>query len=89
MPLRRLTCRAAVQFRCRAARAVSHRVWPQLRKPRGHKFDTGIAFDASEIGLFGSTADTASMVAQKTFTLVSKAAADTINVTYQIIAGTA
>jgi hypothetical protein len=51
-------------------------------------FDSAIAFNAQEIGLFGSTADTASMVAHKTFTLVSKAAADTVNVTYQIIAGT-
>jgi hypothetical protein len=50
-------------------------------------FDTNIAFNAQEIGLFGSTANTASMVAHKTFTLVSKAADDTIYGTYQIIAG--
>jgi hypothetical protein len=52
-------------------------------------FDSGIAFTAGEIGLFGSDENTASMVAQKTFTEVSKQAADTINATYQIIAGTA
>ena len=52
-------------------------------------FDAAGAYDAQEVALFGSNADTASMVAHKTFALVSKAANDTVRVTYKIIAGTA
>lgn len=52
-------------------------------------FDDAEAYTAGSIGLFGSTNNAASMVAAKTFTEVSKQSADTIYVSYQIIAGTA
>ena len=49
-------------------------------------FQSNQAYVAKEIGLFGSNVSSASMIARQTFSSVSKAAADTIHATYQIIA---
>jgi hypothetical protein len=52
-------------------------------------FDDAAAYTAGSVGLFGSNSAAASAVALNTFTEVSKQSADTINVTYQVIMGTA
>ena len=52
-------------------------------------FDDANAYTAKEVGLMGSNVSNSKMVAAKSFADVVKGAADTINVSYTIIAGTA